>query len=67
MSYLNSGFPTAWLQALADDRGETFLVADIGGVPTWLVIAVVVLLLLAGLMWFWLGSDLVRYLKIKRM
>jgi hypothetical protein len=67
MSHVNSDVQLPLLKDLGQNLGATFPIAEVLGMPTWLVVAIVVILVLAALMWFWVGADLVRYIKIRRM
>jgi ABC-type dipeptide/oligopeptide/nickel transport system permease subunit len=67
MSYLNSLYQASWLKMMGADRGASLVFADgLWGMPWWLAIAIVVVLVLALLAWL-VGSDVARYIRIRNM
>jgi ABC-type dipeptide/oligopeptide/nickel transport system permease subunit len=67
MSYVNSVYQGSWLKLLGADRGAPLVFADgLWGMPWWLVIAIVAILVLTMLAWL-VGSDVARYIRIRNM
>jgi hypothetical protein len=61
-----------WYQnSLPNFRGEelqsVFPIADVWGMPSWLVVTLGISIVVAGLVWFAVGSDVVRYIRIRNM